>query len=157
MDWDKYFIGMACYVAMRSKDAETKNGAVVVDGITNTIIGTGYNGFPRGLVDAELPSTRPEKYQYMIHSEINAMVNRDCRGGILYCTMEPCEDCAMMAIQAGIVEIIYLWERKNDVARRMLKMAGVKEREYIGELPLKEFIGVLQQTPSRKDNDEVRK
>lgn len=98
-------------VAQRSPDAETKVGAVLVNNNTGAILATGYNGFVRGAKDEELPNTRPEKYEYMIHAEQN-LISNCARHGIstdnctLVCTMTPCKSCMRMLINTGITKII---------------------------------------------------
>src|SRR3989339_834764 len=52
--WDDTFMNMAIVIAQRSKDPNTQNGACVVNN-NNLIIGVGYNGFPRGCHDDDLP------------------------------------------------------------------------------------------------------
>lgn len=55
MKWDEYFIKMAMLVASKSKDPSTKVGCVIV-GPDNEVRSTGFNGFPRGVVE-EVPGT----------------------------------------------------------------------------------------------------
>ncbi len=50
MEWDKYFIEMLQSVKLKSKDPNTQVGAIIV-GQHNNIISTGYNGFPRLVLD----------------------------------------------------------------------------------------------------------
>jgi dCMP deaminase len=109
-DWDTVFIAMAFLVAMRSPDAETKHGAVVVDR-KRRVLGTGFNGFPRGARDSELPQTRPGKYPFVIHAEINALLNSrqidDPEACTIYVTGEPCNECFKMIVQYGIGRIVH--------------------------------------------------
>ena len=72
--WDNYFLGQALLLSQRSPDIQTKCGCVIVNK-NNQVIGQGYNGFPRGLKDDELPNTRPDKYPWMIHAEVNSILN----------------------------------------------------------------------------------
>ncbi len=109
-DWDSLFMATAFLTAMRSPDAETKHGAVVVDN-THRILGTGFNGFPRGCRDDKLPNLRPHKYPYVIHAEVNALIN--C-GGLkspqqctIYVTGEPCNECFKLIVQHQIGRIVY--------------------------------------------------
>ena len=109
--WDEYFIGMAFFVSMRSKDAQTKHGAIIVDE-SNIVLGMGYNSFARGLPDEEYPSTRPEKYPYMIHAEENAIFNcnvnlRSMKNIRLYVTGSCCFNCIQRVAQVGIKKIIF--------------------------------------------------
>lgn len=55
--WDDYFMAIAFLSAMRSKDPSTQVGACIVNP-DKRIVGMGYNGFPRGCSDDELPWCR---------------------------------------------------------------------------------------------------
>ena len=57
LNWDDYFMGLAILSAQRSKDPNSQVGACIVDG-NNKIVGIGYNGFPIGCSDDELPWAR---------------------------------------------------------------------------------------------------
>jgi len=116
--WDTYFMDMVTLVASKSKDRSMKCGTVVV-GEGNTILTTGYNGFPRGVDDDnEEYHKRPAKYAWTEHGERNAIYNA-ARNGIklldsrAYITGYPCVDCARAIVQAGITEII-IPTKKND-------------------------------------------
>ena len=72
--WDDYFMGIAFLSAQRSKDPNTQVGACIVDD-HKMIVGIGYNGFPKGCSDDELPWARNDgnkndpnsKYPYVVH------------------------------------------------------------------------------------------
>jgi len=138
ISWDVYFMGIALLSAQRSKDPSTQVGACIVDK-KNKIVGIGYNGFPIGCSDDELPWGRGEgldsKYWYVVHAEANAILNsgRDLDGAKIYVALFPCNECAKLIIQSGIKEIIYLSDKYKDsnavkASKKMLKMAGVKFR-----------------------------
>lgn len=57
ISWDDYFMSVAFLSAMRSKDPSTQVGACIVNS-NRRIVGIGYNGFPRGCSDEELPWAR---------------------------------------------------------------------------------------------------
>lgn len=101
-------MNIAEVVSTRSHDSETQVGCVIVDS-NKRIISTGYNGFPPGCKDSELPTTRPEKYKYMIHAEINAIATCrvDLNGASLYTTTSPCSDCVKAIITSGIKKVIF--------------------------------------------------
>lgn len=108
---EKTLMDMAEVVALRSHDAETKVGSILVSNKTGAVLGTGYNGFARGVDDSALPNTRPDKYKYMIHSETNLLCNLARHGvstddSTLYCTMSPCVNCMRTLYQAGITTVI---------------------------------------------------
>jgi dCMP deaminase len=101
--WTDYFLGLAKVISQRSHDIHTQHGCVITDK-NNRILGVGYNGFPRGLNDSELPTSRPEKYPWMVHSERNALSNCVVRpdDGIAYVTGQCCNDCIIALWQEGI-------------------------------------------------------
>lgn len=99
ISWDEYFMSIAFLSAMRSKDPSTQVGACIVSP-DKRIVGIGYNGFPRGCSDDELPWGRSgdtvldTKYpvswrtrlflfsiiislQYVVHAEVNAILNKN--------------------------------------------------------------------------------
>ena len=140
--WDEYFMGVAKLSGMRSKDPNTQVGACIVSP-EKKIIGVGYNGFPIGCSDDELPWEREgdwldTKYPYVCHAELNAILNSahsDLRGARVYVTLFPCNECAKSIIQSGIKEIVYLSDKYHDAdmsiaSRRLLRMAGVNFRAY---------------------------
>lgn len=105
-NWTDYFLGLAKVVSQRSHDIHTQHGCVITDQ-NNRILGVGYNGFPRGLDDSKLPTHRPDKYPWMVHSERNALSNCVVRpdNGIAYVTGQCCNDCAIALWQEGIKTI----------------------------------------------------
>lgn len=148
MDWDKYFVSLMYFVAMKSKDKKTQNGAIIV-GPDNEIVSTGYNSFPRGINDNLLErQERPEKYFWIEHAERNAIYNSSLTGSKLkgckiYVSAVPCMDCARGIIQAGINEVIidtnllydsYLWEEHTERTLILFEEAGILIRYYNGEI-----------------------
>ena len=99
-------MGIAKVVSQRSHDIHTQHGCVITDR-QNRILGLGYNGFPKGMDDKTLPTSRPEKYHWMIHAERNALSNCVIRpdNGIAYVTGQCCNDCIMALWQEGINEV----------------------------------------------------
>jgi len=115
-NWNNYFLGLAFIASARSRDQETKHGTVIVDN-NNIVLGSGYNSFIRGMNDQSLPASRPDKYPFMIHSELNAILNcrvlpREAGGGRAYVTGKCCNNCLQSLIQAGVREI-YMANRKG--------------------------------------------
>ncbi len=137
ISWDEYFMGVAILSSMRSKDPNTQVGACIVNK-DKRIVGVGYNGFPTGCSDDELPWDRDgdwieTKYPYVCHAELNAILNsnhnlKDCT---LYVDLFPCNECAKAIIQAGITKIVYLSDKYKDTdgtkaSKRMLQAASVE-------------------------------
>lgn len=123
------WMDIALTIAERSHDAQTKVGAVLVNNTSGAIIATGYNGFVRGADDAKLPTTRPEKYEYIVHAEQNLICN-SAKHGIsmnncsLICTLSPCKLCMRMLLNCGITKVIAkdLYKDFNEI----LKMQDIK-------------------------------
>ena len=115
--WDGRFLKLAREVASWSKDS-TKIGAIVVDK-DKRILTQGYNGFPRGIVDAERRlKNRELKLKYVVHAEMNCIYNAchhgvSLDGGTLYVSGLPCcSDCAKGVIQSGISAVIMEFDQK---------------------------------------------
>lgn len=105
MLWHSRFMAIAHQVASWSKDPSTKVGAVLVDD-ERRIVSTGYNGFPREIVDLpERLENRDWKYPATIHAELNSILTAresDLSGCTLYATHAPCARCTAAAIQKRI-------------------------------------------------------
>lgn len=141
INWDEYFMGVALLAAQRSKDPSTQVGACIIDS-DRRILSTGYNGFPKGCSDDEFPWNRDEslgetKYQYVVHAELNAILNasgKKLAGATVYVGLFPCNECTKAIIQSGISEVVYLSDKYHHTAsmeasRKMLDAAGVKYRQ----------------------------
>ena len=138
ISWSDYFMGIAILSAHRSKDPSSQVGACIVNP-QNKIVGIGYNGFPIGCNDDELPWAREApsyldtKYPYVCHAELNAIMNKnaaDLTGARIYVTLFPCNECAKLIIQSGIQRVIYLSDKYHDTdasraARCLLEMAHI--------------------------------
>ncbi len=147
ISWDEYFMGVAELSGRRSKDPNTQVGACIVSA-DNKILSMGYNGFPRGCSDDEFPWAREvasdeddsssTKYPYVVHSELNAILNYrggSLEGSKLYVTLFPCNECAKAIIQAGIKTVVYMQDKYADTpatraSKRMLNAAGVRYYQY---------------------------
>ena len=130
--------------SMRSKDPSTQVGACIVNS-NKRIVGIGYNGFPKGCSDDELPWDRvaddelDTKYPYVCHAEVNAILNKnsaDVNGCTIYVALFPCNECAKMIIQSGITEVVYLSDKYKDsnsmkASRKMMNMAKITLRQHI--------------------------
>lgn len=111
LSWDEYFILQAYLVSLRSMDAQTQCGCVLTKQ-NKTIVSTGYNSFISQIDDFLLPNLRPEKYDFFIHAEHNAILNAAKNGVntsncIAYITTTPCINCFQYLHQAGITKIVY--------------------------------------------------
>ena len=147
ISWDEYFMGIAMLAARRSKDPSTQVGACIVSP-DNIIISTGYNGMPKGCSDDTFPWDRTgeleveTKYPYVVHAELNAILNangRSLQGSRIYVALFPCNECAKAIIQSGVKEVLFLSDKYRDsmnniASRKMLDAAGVKYRKLETDL-----------------------
>ncbi len=111
MSWDSRFLEQAKLIASWSKDPSTQVGAVAVK--NRRVLGTGYNGFPRGVAD--LPgrlSNRDEKLLRTVHAEANIIAHAarngvSLEGSTVYVwPFLPCSNCCTLLIQAGITRVV---------------------------------------------------
>lgn len=105
-----YLHRKALAIASASHDPHTQVGAILFDKDTHATISEGYNGYVRGADDDNLPKTRPEKYDYIIHAEKNMIANATRHGkgtnnAAVYCTISPCIHCMRFLYQCGVDEI----------------------------------------------------
>lgn len=151
--WDRHFLRMAIEHAGMSKDPSTRVGAILVSA-DRTIIGGGFNGFPRGILDiSSRLAERETKLMLTVHAETNAVLQAaragvKTLGSVLYFVAQdvatgvmwggpPCTRCSMNLIQAGVSEIISMpqdgapdrWSLDLDFSRMMLDEARVGFRE----------------------------
>jgi len=108
--WDEFFMDLAKMFSTRSKDVSTKCGAVIVDR-DKVVIGSGYNGFPRGVADTKaLLENRPQKYPRVLHAEENAILfasRIDLCGCTIYVwPLPPCGNCMAKIIQKKIGRVV---------------------------------------------------
>lgn len=130
--WDIYFMSLCFVIAERSIDPSTKHGAVWVSS-DKRILSTGYNGPIKNSYDKQVPLTRPEKYDFIIHAESNCLLShygssQDIKGSTMYITGEPCSSCLQMMLQKGIKHIVYgnlnskcIDDNEKEIKKIMLK------------------------------------
>lgn len=126
----------ADYAAQNSQDPDTQVGAVVVNHVGVVAIGT--NRLPGDLTPHKERVTRPEKYAFIQHAELNAISKAaqegaSLRGCKMYVTLFPCNVCAQAIIAAGITRVICPepeWSRDSashyTESLEMLTEAGVE-------------------------------
>ena len=144
--WDFRFLDLAKHISNWSKDPSTKVGAIVAK--DNIVLGLGYNGFPKGVIDdPERYNNRDDKYKYIVHAEVNALImaGHNAKNASLYvypsfAVPNICNECCKFAIQFGIKEIVSFksvptldlvkrWEESIKISKQMCQEAGVICRE----------------------------
>jgi len=140
--WDEYFLEVTRLVSKRSTCLRRQVGAVAVG--EKRILATGYNGAPSGLVHCtdigcirqkfSIPSGQRQELCRGLHAEQNVVIQAvihkvDLKDSIFYITNQPCVTCTKMLISVGVKEIVILDGYPDELARRMLKEAGIKIRK----------------------------
>ena len=139
ISWDEYAINMLDNIASRSQDPDTKVGCVILD-TDNRIIGTGYNSPPSGIKLEPQDLVRPQKYQYIVHAELNAILFAETaklKGATLYVPFLPCNDCAKVICQVGISRVVYQTEyiskaanANPDATRKLFSLKEILLEKY---------------------------
>ena len=114
-DWEHYLMGLAVAASARSACERLQVGCVLTR--DRRVLATGMNGWVAW--QPHISVIRDNHEQATLHAEQNAIcqaarhgVNVD--GATAYVTHFPCLRCAMLLCAAGIVEVVYMHDYKND-------------------------------------------
>lgn len=135
------YMEVARAISALSKDTSSKVGAIVL-GPEYEARSLGYNGAPRGCTADEdiRGATRPEKYFWFSHAELNAITNAarvgtPLAGSTIVVTHFPCMDCARAIVQAGLIRVVTFqpdlqfvqrWGEHMKRARQLFQECGVE-------------------------------
>ncbi len=113
--WDEYFKKIVLATRDRSPCKRLQVGCLLVK--DNRIISQGYNGFLPGCPHTSI--VRDNHEQATLHAEQNALTDCAkrgvcCQNATAYVTHYPCVICCRLLLAAGIKEIKYLENYKND-------------------------------------------
>jgi dCMP deaminase len=113
--WDEYFKKIVIATSERSPCSRLHVGCLLVK--DNRIISQGYNGFLPGAPHQSI--IRDNHEQCTLHAEQNAIVDCakrgvSCENATAYITHYPCVICMRLLCAAGIKEIKYINDYKND-------------------------------------------
>ncbi len=130
--WDEYFMATAVLISSRSNCERLHVGCVIVTGgeRKNRIVAAGYNGFLPGT--PHVSRVRDGHEEATVHAEQNAVADAARRGSsvegcVAYVTHYPCINCAKILAAAGIAEVRYRLDYRNDpLVGPLLADAGVK-------------------------------
>lgn len=129
--WDDYFMKIALDVSTRATCLRRHVGSVIVR--DRRILTTGYNGAPMGLAHCQEVGCRVVNGHCVrcLHAEQNAIIQGayfgvSTEGATLYCTSQPCNMCAKMIVNAGIVKVVFGGDYPDEFAREVLQAANVE-------------------------------
>lgn len=114
-DWDTYFKNIVLVTKDRSPCDRLHVGCLLVH--DNRIIAQGYNGFLPGVEHKSI--MRDGHEQATVHAEQNAIVDCakrgvSCNNCTAYVTHYPCVICMRLMCAAGIKDIKYIEDYRND-------------------------------------------
>ncbi len=150
LDWNDYFMSIALLASNRSPCTRLKVGCVIVK--NNVILSTGYNGFLPGNDHISIVIDNHE--QATVHAEQNA-ISHAAKNGIsimnsqAYITHYPCLNCFKSLISAGITEIFYLDNYKNN---SIIKKLNDSNRITICQLNIKHKLDTKKCYPINQSN-----
>lgn len=127
----------------RSNCIRMNVGVVIVR--DKRIVATGYNGTPMGVKNCfeggckrcidrhnDVIKSGDDKDKCIcIHGEQNAILQSayhgvSPRGATMYSTVMPCNNCAKMILNCGIVKVVYKEKHTDDDGINLLKETGVE-------------------------------
>ena len=132
LSWDNYFAQIVELSAERSPCERLKVGCLLVK--NNRIISQGYNGFLPNCPHKSIVRNNHE--QATVHAEQNAIADCakrgvSCNESTAYITHYPCIICARLLLAAGISNIKYLDDYKND---NLVKVLANQMEVYIEKI-----------------------
>jgi dCMP deaminase len=146
---DDYYMGLAFWIASKSKDPSTQIGSILV-GEDNSTISMGYNGPPRNIDDDSMDWNRPQKYDWICHSEQNVIkwARRkvtSLHGSTLYVTGKPCKACMLSIVNEEISRVVYRDFKTNHgsmlndedswlIVQNIAKLGKVNLEQFVGSL-----------------------
>jgi dCMP deaminase len=127
---------IAQIVAQQSHCNRRKVGAVLVSPDTKNIFAYGWNGAPSGFDNCCEDHDGLTK-STTIHAELNAIakaakLGHSTKDSILFVTLSPCVNCAVLLLQSGISEIYYSEAYKDLTGLELLSTSGIT-CHYIGK------------------------
>jgi dCMP deaminase len=121
---------IAAVLSHRSTCARARVGAVVTDHEQLQILGIGYNGAARGLING-CASNLPGMCG-CVHAELNALLKAP--GALatkwLFTTHSPCVNCARAIANGGIAHVVYLEAYRIPAGLELLSAAGVTHEHF---------------------------
>lgn len=136
--FDERMLRQVEFYAKENSTCPSPKGAMIV--VDKVIQGIGYNDMPMGVPNCDKAKMcacfdpnrkRGERLHecYAVHAEANAVVftgRERAKGGTIYCTHQPCVECAKLIIQAGIKRVVFRHRYPSDLSLRWFEMAGIE-------------------------------
>lgn len=137
--FDQTFMELCHLVSQRTTCPRRAVGAVIAK--ENHVLTTGYNGAPKGFPhpidtgclrdELGIPSGEYSDVCPCLHAEQNAILQAalfgvSVRDGVLYCTVQPCTQCARMIVNAGLRRVVFEGDYADPLAVGLLTTGKVE-------------------------------
>lgn len=132
IQFHKMYLKIAKEISKLSYAKRNKVGALIVR--DNNILGYGFNGTPNKMSNCceylDKNNTLITKKE-VLHAETNALMkvakaSQTPENAIMYITLGTCLECAKLIIQAGIKEVYYIEDYRDNFGISLLKRAKIK-------------------------------
>jgi deoxycytidylate deaminase len=119
------FYDWAADLAQLSTCHRAKVGCIITPFDLSCISAIGYNGLPKG--EDNSSCTKEKGACSCIHAEANALIKlRDRRNSILFTTTSPCQHCAGLIVNSGVIRVVVYAKCYRDLAGiDRLEKAGI--------------------------------
>lgn len=122
MTKQQYLMGIAQLTSLRSKCMRRKVGCVMADPSLEVFV-VGYNGGPKKGIN-HCRRNKPRRCG-CIHAEMNALVKAPRGPKIAFVTCSPCEMCATLMVNAGVLKVYYADEYIDKLGLQVLDEVGI--------------------------------
>lgn len=130
--YDSLYIDLAKRIAQMSYAQKRQVGAIAVK--NNNILSFGFNGTPTGMSNT-CEDENGKTFPWVIHAEANlvskaAAEGLSLRDSTVYVTTAPCDNCALLLIQAGVERVVFDEYYKTDSGIVYLQYSGIQVNKY---------------------------
>lgn len=133
--YDSLYVDLANRIAQMSYAVKRQVGAIAVK--NNNILSFGFNGTPAGFLNT-CEDSHGKTLPWVIHAEANlvskaAAEGLSLRGSTVYITTAPCDNCALLLIQAGVERVVFDDYYKTDSGISYLNDSGIQVTKHYGK------------------------
>lgn len=127
---EEFYKEAALLISRRSSCLKRPVGAILL--IDNRIIAQGYNGVLPGVDPLE--GIDEDGITHTVHAEANIIAfcakhGISTNGATIYITLSPCEKCAELIVQSGIMKVFYIEEYRDLTGIDILLEQGIKVKQ----------------------------
>ena len=133
--YDSLYVDLSRRIAQMSYAKKRQVGAIAVK--NNNILSFGFNGTPAGFLNTCEDDTG-KTHPWVIHAEANLVSKAAAEGlslcgSTVYITTSPCDNCALLLIQARVNRVVFDEYYKTDSGIVYLQESGIEVNKYYGK------------------------